>query len=85
VTSIAEKAQATCAALMRDAMTAERFDVLAFLRKRQANARKIGERNPEEAERARIIAEQIGIEIEMIEQGLHVGDVDVAAALEGAE
>lgn len=60
----------------------ERADVLAFLRKRQANAVKVGSRNPEENERAKIIADQIGIEIEMIEQGLHVGDAVVEAQLE---
>lgn len=62
----------------------ERADVLAFLRKRQAAAIKVGGHNPEEAERARIIAGQIGIEIEMIERGLHVGDAALMAVLEGA-
>ena len=59
----------------------ERADVLAFLRKRRASALTIAARNPGEAERAKIIADQIGIEIEMIEQGLHVGDAAVEAAL----
>lgn len=62
---------------------AERADVLAFLRKRQAAAIKVGSRNPEQNERAKIIADQIGVEIEMIEQGLHVGEAEVAAALAG--
>ena len=61
----------------------ERADVLAFLRKRRAAALTIASRNPEEADRAKIIADQIGIEIEMIEQGLHIGDAAVEAALSG--
>ena len=62
----------------------ERDDTLAFLRKRRAAAEAVAARHPEEAERARFIVQNIGIQIEMIEQGLHVGDAALMAALEGA-
>ncbi|WP_408585943.1 hypothetical protein [Novosphingobium sp.] len=58
----------------------ERADMIAFLRKRQRAARTVADRNPAEAERATWLADQIGIEIEAIENALHEGE----ATIEGA-
>ena len=68
-------------ALVAKARRDERADVLAFLRKRAAAAETVARNYPEDAERAARIVQQIGIEIEMIEQGLHVGDAELMAAL----
>lgn len=68
--------------LQAKARADERADMLAFLRKRRSAAETVAKRYPEDAERARIIVQQIGTEIEMIEQGLHVGDAACEAALE---
>ena len=70
------------AALMIEMKERERADVLAFLRKRQAAAETVAARWPEDADRARIVVQNISILIEMIEQGLHVGDAALMAALE---
>lgn len=72
-------------ALFSAAREIEQDDVLAFLRKRRAAAETMAQRSPEEAEYAGRLAAQIGIEIEMIAQGLHVGDAEVTAALEGKD
>ncbi|MCW1985354.1 UNVERIFIED_ORG: hypothetical protein M2348_001086 [Sphingomonas sp. R1F5B] len=56
-------------------------DVLAFLRSRQRAADTVARNNPAECERAKIIAQQIGVEIEAIEQGLHEGCAGKEAAL----
>jgi hypothetical protein len=60
----------------------ERQDLLAYLRGRQRAAETVARNNPAEAERAKIIAQQIRVEIEAIEQGLHEGDAAKEIAMQ---
>ncbi len=71
--------------LIVDAIRNERADTLAFLRKRQRAAKTMLSRSPEEQAKAEIIYQQIGIEIEAIEQGLHVGDAACEVFLPSAD
>jgi len=59
----------------------ERNDVLAFLRKRRRAAQAVAKGWPQDGERAEYLATQIGVMIEMIEQGLHLGDAEAEAAI----
>lgn len=67
----------------------ERSNVLAFLRSRRGAAETVARTNPAEEERARTIMQQINVEIESIEQGLHEGcalkEADLADAARAAE
>jgi len=56
-------------------------DVLAFLRSRQRAAETVARNNPAECERAKTIAQQIGVEIDAIAQGLHDGCAAKEASL----
>lgn len=49
----------------------ERADVLAFLDGRRRAARTVADKNPDQAERAGAIGQQIAVEIDAIVQGLH--------------
>lgn len=60
----------------------ERADMVAWLRSRQRAARTVADRNPAEAERATWLADQIGIQIEAIENGLHEGEATMASTTE---
>lgn len=65
-------------------------DVVAYLRSRQRAAQMVAGNSPAESDRAKIIVQQIGVEIDAIEQGLHEGcaakEADLAArAAAGAE
>ncbi|NBW12166.1 MAG: hypothetical protein EBR82_29465 [Caulobacteraceae bacterium] len=62
----------------------ERDDVLAFLCSRKRAAETVARRNADERERAEIIAQSIEVQIEMIRQGLHVGDAIKESELEHA-
>jgi hypothetical protein len=59
--------------------------VLAFLRKRLAAADTMARRSPEEGDYAKQLRDQIAIQIEMIAQGLHVGDAACEDALRQAQ
>lgn len=52
----------------------ERADTLAWLAGRKRAALTVAQTNPPEAERAKIIAQQVGVEMDSIFQGLHQGD-----------
>jgi hypothetical protein len=68
-------------ALAVGAAASERADVVAFLRKRRRAAEMVAKNYPEDADRAARTVQQIDIEIEMIEQCLHIGDAECEAAL----
>lgn len=59
----------------------ERADVIAWLEGRKRAAATIAAKNPDQAERAGAIVQQIDVEIDAVRQGLHEG----CAAMVGAE
>lgn len=63
----------------------ERDDVLAFLESRKRAAETVARHSVDEHERAKIIVQSIDVQIEMIRQGLHVGDAAKEAFLASAE
>lgn len=64
------------------AVAVERADTLGYLAGRRRAALTIADKNPDQAERARDIAQQIAVQIESIEQGLHDGAADLEALLQ---
>lgn len=79
---MSEKTSLALAVIIAEARAVETADVLAFLRSRKRAAETVARRNADERERAEIIVQSINLQIEMIEQGLHVGDAVKEAELE---
>lgn len=82
--NIPEATSLALAVIIAEARAAEQADTLAYLRKRHRAAETMAQRSPEEADYAGRLRDQIAIEIEMIAQGLHVGDAIAESELDQA-
>lgn len=60
-------------------------DVLAYLERRVANARRVAKANAMQAERAAIVRQDCEVILGDLLAGMHIGQAEVAAALQPEE